>query len=67
MKNVLTAENHLTTGGLADAVVDAGLPIKLRWIGISSCFCTSGSIPYLTQRYRMDTASIVSTARELIG
>ncbi|MEO6436290.1 MAG: transketolase C-terminal domain-containing protein [Tepidisphaeraceae bacterium] len=67
---VVTAENHLTTGGLAsavaDAVVDAGLPIKLRRIGIPDCFCESGSIPYLTQRYRMDDASITSAARELI-
>ena len=68
--NVVTAENHVVTGGLgsavADAVADAGIRIRLRRIGIPDCFCESGSIPYLTRRYRMDAPDIAGAARELL-
>lgn len=67
---VVTAENHFITGGLAsavaDTVVDAGIAVKIRRIGIPDCFCESGSIPYLVQRYQMDTANIVSAASEML-
>src|SRR5207237_3870527 len=52
---IVTAENHSTTGGLAsavaDAAVDACLPLRLRRVGIPDCFCECGSIPYLVKRY----------------
>jgi len=67
---VVTAENHFTTGGLAsavaDATVDAGIPIQLKRVGIPNCFCESGSIPYLVQRYRMDSEDIANAALELM-
>jgi transketolase len=67
---VVTAENHFITGGLAsavaDAVVDAGIAVQIRRIGIPDCFCESGTIPYLVKRYQMDTANITSAASELI-
>ncbi len=67
---VVTAENHVVTGGLAsaiaDAVVDAGLAVKMRRIGIPDCFCDSGSIPYLVRRYRMDAESITAAALDLL-
>jgi transketolase len=67
---VVTAENHVVTGGLAsavaDAVTDAGLRIRLKRVGIPDCFCESGSIPYLVKRYRMDADSIVEAAREAL-
>lgn len=70
MPLVVTAENHVTTGGLAsaiaDAAVDAGLRLRLRRVGIPDCFCDCGSLPYLAQRYRMDTASIVAAARVVL-
>jgi transketolase len=66
---VVTAENHFVTGGLgsavADAVVDAGLAVKMRRIGIPDCFCESGSIPYLVERYRMTANHIAAAALEL--
>jgi transketolase len=66
---VVTAENHFITGGLgsavADAVVDAGLSVKIRRIGIPDCFCESGSIPYLVERYRMGADHIAAAALEL--
>jgi transketolase len=65
----VTAENHFITGGLgsavADAVVDAGLSVKIRRIGIPDCFCESGSIPYLVERYRMGADHIAAAALEL--
>jgi transketolase len=66
VKAVVTAENHIITGGLgsavADTVVDAGLSIRLKRIGIPDCFCESGSIPYLVKRYRLDAESIAGAA-----
>jgi transketolase len=70
VNRIVTAENHMVTGGLAsavaDAVTDAGLSIRLKRIGIPDCFCESGSILYLVKRYQMDTDSIVAAARALI-
>jgi len=67
---VVTAENHVTTGGLAtavaDAAVDAGLPLRLRRIGIPDCFCECGSLSHLAKRYKMDTDSIVAEARNFL-
>jgi len=67
---VVTAENHVITGGLASAVADAvtngGIQVRLRRIGIPDVFCDSGSIPYLVKRYQLDTSSISAVALELI-
>jgi transketolase len=66
---VITAENHFITGGLAsavaDAVVDAGMSVKIRRVGIPDCFCESGSIPYLVDHYRMSADHIVAAALEV--
>ncbi len=66
-KRIVTAENHVVTGGLASAVadvaVDAGVRIKLKRVGIPDCFCESGSIPYLVKRYGMDVDDLVAAAR----
>jgi transketolase len=67
---VVTAENHVITGGLASAVAEAAtearLLIHLRRIGIPDSFCESGSLPYLAKRYRMDSESIAEAAQEAI-
>ncbi|MCI0540330.1 MAG: hypothetical protein L0Z50_34435 [Verrucomicrobiales bacterium] len=67
----ITAENHIMTGGLAgavaDAVVDAGLRLRLRRVGIPDCFCECGSLPYLAKRYKMDTESIVAAAYGILA
>ncbi len=71
VKHVVTAENHVITGGLgsavADAVADAGLAVRLRRVGIPDCFCESGSIPYLVKRYNMDAQSIAAAALACLG
>jgi transketolase len=68
---VVTAENHVVTGGLAsavaDCVVDAGLAVRLQRVGIPDCFCESGSIPYLVQRYGLDEESLAAAARRVLG
>ena len=68
---VVTAENHFITGGLAsavaDTVADAGIAVRLRRIGIPDCFCESGTIPYLVNRYQMDTENITAAALELVA
>ncbi|TMQ33092.1 MAG: transketolase family protein [Planctomycetota bacterium] len=70
VKAVVTAENHVITGGLAsavaDAVADAGLSIRLKRVGIPDCFCESGSIPYLVKRYHLDADSIAAAARSVL-
>lgn len=67
---VVIAENHVTTGGLAsavaDAAIDAGLRLRLRRVGIPDGFCECGSLPHLAKRYKLDTASIVATARAVL-
>jgi transketolase len=66
---VVTAENHVVTGGLgsavADLAVEAGLPVRLRKVGIPDVFCESGSIPYLVKRYAMGAPDIAAAAREV--
>jgi transketolase len=63
---VVTAENHVVTGGLASAVADLaadnGIALKLRRVGIPDCFCDSGSIPYLVERYEMSDKHIEAAA-----
>ncbi len=70
VRRVVTAENHVITGGLAsavaDATTDAGLAIHLKRVGIPDCFCESGSIPWLVQRYGLDSDSIAVAAREAL-
>ncbi len=67
---LVTAENHVVTGGLASAVADAladeGLAVRLQRIGIPDCFCDSGSLPFLVKRYRMDADSIAAAARAVM-
>ena len=67
---VVTAENHLVTGGLASAVadlaVDERLSIRLQRVGIPDCFCESGSLPYLAERYGLTAAHLASAAQEIL-
>jgi transketolase len=67
---VVTAENHIVTGGLGSAVADCavanGLPIRLRKVGIPDCFCESGSLPFLAKHYKMTAADIAVAAREVL-
>lgn len=70
VKKVVTAENHCVTGGLAsavaDVVADEGLSIRLKRVGIPDCFCESGSLPYLAERYRMRAEDIAEAAQAVL-
>ncbi|MCW5557989.1 MAG: transketolase family protein [Verrucomicrobiae bacterium] len=67
---VVTAENHCVTGGLASAVADAaadeGMALRLRRVGIPDCFCECGSLPYLAQRYEMESGHIVAAGHAVL-
>ena len=67
---VVTAENHVVTGGLgsavADLAVEAGLKVRLRKVGIPDVFCESGSSPYLVKHYQMGAPDIAAAAREVL-
>jgi transketolase len=63
---VITAENHTVVGGLgsavAEALAEAGVPTRLRRIGIMDVFAESGSREFLFNRYGLTTQNIVDTA-----
>ncbi|MFI5357142.1 MAG: transketolase family protein [Opitutales bacterium] len=67
---VVTAENHVVTGGLASAVadvaVDERLSVRLRRVGLPDAFCASGSLPYLAERYGLTAAHLADAARAVL-
>jgi transketolase len=70
--HVVTAENHLTTGGLgsavAEVIAESGLPRPLRRVGIDDRFAEgSRSAPYLFEKYGLSTQTLVETVWEHIG
>jgi transketolase len=68
---VISVENHLVTGGLGSAVAErmaeAGLPARLRRVGLRDTYATGGSQAYLFERFGLSAAAIVSVAEELVG
>ncbi|MCL2853052.1 MAG: transketolase family protein [Defluviitaleaceae bacterium] len=67
---VVVAENHNTIGGLGDAVADAlleaGVPVKFRKVGVSNRFGSVGPQPYLQEHYGLTAANIVEAVRAII-
>jgi len=71
-KVVLTAENHLITGGLGSAVAEvlaeSGAARPLRRIGLRDTFAEgAGTAPYLFGKYGLSTQSIVEGAWHALG
>jgi transketolase len=69
---VITAENHLITGGLgtavAEALAEAGLGRPLRRIGLPDTFAEgSRTAPYLFEKYGLSTQSIIDQAWSLLA
>jgi len=69
---VVTAENHLITGGLgsavAEALAEAGLGRPLRRVGIPDTFAEgSRDAAFLFHRYGLSTQSLVDTAWLALG
>ncbi len=67
--SVVTIENHVLRGGLGTAVaetaVEAGYAIRWKQVALPDCFCVSGSIPYLTEHYKMRSGDIAQAASSL--
>lgn len=64
---VVTAENHLVTGGLgsavAEVVAEAGLGRPLRRVGLRDTFAEGARTgPYLFARYGLSTQSVIDAA-----
>src|SRR5262249_40513010 len=68
---VLTAENHLVTGGLGTAVAEAlaaaGLGRRLRRIGLRDTFAEGAlTAAHLFEKYGLSTQSLISEAWGLL-
>lgn len=67
VRAIVTAENHVVTGGLgslvAEAMFEAGSTKPLQRIGIPDQFIECGSLPLLQSRYGLTAEAIVSAAR----
>lgn len=65
---LVTAENHVISGGLATLVAetlfDAGVARPMRRIGLPDRFIECGAVPTLQNRYRITAADIVAAALE---
>jgi len=69
---VVTAENHLVTGGLgsavAEAIAESGLPRPLRRVGLADTFAEgSRTAPYLFEKYGLSTQSLVEAIWRHLG
>ncbi|HZM02031.1 MAG TPA: transketolase C-terminal domain-containing protein, partial [Candidatus Saccharimonadales bacterium] len=69
VKRVVTIENHVVSGGLGSAVAEVaargGYAIRWKQVALPDAFCVSGSIPYLTELYKMRSGDIAETASSL--
>lgn len=67
-ETIITAEDHLTTGGLGSAVAEvmaeAGAPARLIRLGLNDTFGQSGKPDELYHYYGMDREAIRRTAEE---
>ena len=67
VKRLVTAENHIVTGGLGTMVVDtlyaAGISLPLRKVGLPDQFVECGSLPYLQEKYGLSTTCLVDAVR----
>jgi transketolase len=69
---LVTAENHVITGGLgsavAEAVAEAGLGRPLRRVGLRDTFAEgSRTAPYLFAKYGLSTQAVVDAAWSALG
>ena len=69
-KALITAENHSVIGGLGSAVaevlMDEGIGIPFKRIGIQDQFCEGGTTPYLMRKFGIDADAITRAATAVI-
>jgi transketolase len=68
--NILVAEDHNVTGGLASAVADViadlGLRVRFRRVGIPDVYCCIGTAEDMYAKYGMDFEGIRSVMRDFL-
>jgi transketolase len=68
-KVVVTAENHSIVGGLGSAVaellMEKGVAIHFRRVGLQDTFAEGGTAPYLFEKYGLSESAIVAAVMEL--
>lgn len=69
--NIVTVEDHNILGGLgsivADVLMEAGVPARLKKIGVPDTFVEYGYPEALYPHYGMDAAGIAKTCLEFLG
>lgn len=67
---IVTAENHSVIGGLssavADVLVDAGIGLPFKRVGVQDHFCEGGTTPYLLNKFGLDSVGIAKASREAV-
>ncbi|MGM9522240.1 MAG: transketolase family protein [Oscillospiraceae bacterium] len=67
---IVTCEEHSVIGGLGEAVcaaiAEAGIPCKVKRIGVNDEFGHSGPAAELLKQFGLDSTNIVNTVRELL-
>jgi len=67
---IVTAENHNVIGGLGSAVaevlMDAGVGLPFKRVGVQDRFCEGGTTPYLMNKFGLDAVGIASAARAVL-
>lgn len=67
---IVTAENHSVTGGLgsavAEALMDEGIGLPFKRVGIQDRFCEGGTTPYLMSKFGIDALAIAEASRAVM-
>lgn len=68
---IVTAENHSVIGGLGSAVaevlMDAGIGLPFKRVGINDHFCEGGSTAYLLQKFGLNSVAIKGACHEVLN
>ena len=67
---IITVENHSIIGGLGSAVaetlMDHGIGLPFKRIGIKDTFCEGGSTSYLMRKFGLDHTGIYAAAEDIL-
>jgi transketolase len=67
---IVTAENHNIIGGLGSAVaevlMDEGIGLPFKRVGIQDRFCEGGTTPYLMKKFGIDALAIADASRTVV-
>ena len=67
---MITVENHSIIGGLGSAVaetlVEAGIGMPFKRIGIQDQFCEGGTTAYLMNKFGIDQAGISAAVKNML-